>query len=66
MWGLWTVRWLRGELIWALDAAKAVLDAAKAYAVPMIEVTARHAMSYTRFSLGDFEQARYYWQQLDP
>jgi class 3 adenylate cyclase/tetratricopeptide (TPR) repeat protein len=57
MWGLWTVRWLRGELVWALDAAKAVLGAAKAYGVPMIEVTARHAMSYTRFSLGEFEQA---------
>jgi class 3 adenylate cyclase/tetratricopeptide (TPR) repeat protein len=57
MWGLWTVRWMRGELVAALDAAKAVLEAAKAFGVPLIEVTARHAMSYTRFSLGDFEQA---------
>jgi len=57
MWGLWTVRWLRGELVPALDAAEAVLDVAKAYGVPMIELTARHAMSYTRFSLGEFQQA---------
>lgn len=57
MWGLWTVRWVRGELVSALDAAEAVLGVAKAYGVPMIELTGRHAMSYTRFTRGEFERA---------
>jgi class 3 adenylate cyclase/tetratricopeptide (TPR) repeat protein len=57
MWGLWTVRWLRGELVSALDAAEAALGVAKVYGVPMIELTARHAMSYTFFSRGEFERA---------
>ncbi|MCA1843183.1 MAG: hypothetical protein LC792_08325, partial [Actinobacteria bacterium] len=57
MWGLWTVRWLRGELDSALDSAKDVLDVARTYGVPMIELTGRHAMSFTLFTRGEFEEA---------
>jgi tetratricopeptide (TPR) repeat protein len=57
MWGLWTVRWLRGELDSALDSAKDVLSVAKTYGVPMVELTARHAMSFTLFTRGQFEEA---------
>jgi class 3 adenylate cyclase/tetratricopeptide (TPR) repeat protein len=57
MWGLWTVRFLRGELVSALEAADAVFQMAQASGAPMLEVTGRHATSYTLFSRGEFERA---------
>jgi tetratricopeptide (TPR) repeat protein len=57
LWGLWTVRFLRGELNSALEAAEAVLRMAQASGVPMIELTGHHATSYTLSCRGEFERA---------
>lgn len=57
MWGLWTVRFLRSELDAATEAAEAVLAAARASGVPMLEVTGRHALSFTLFSRGEYRRA---------
>ncbi len=57
MWGLWSVRWLRGELVSALEVAEAVSEMAQSSPLPMIQLTGRHAMSYTRFTRGEYEQA---------
>ena len=57
MWGLWTVRFLRSELSAATQAAEAVLGAAMASGVPMLEVTGRHALSFTLFSCGEYRRA---------
>jgi class 3 adenylate cyclase/tetratricopeptide (TPR) repeat protein len=57
MWGLWTVRFLRGEMVPATEAAQAVLNLALASGGPVIEVTGRHATSYTHLYSGRFEQA---------
>jgi tetratricopeptide (TPR) repeat protein len=57
MWGLWTVRFLRSELSAATQAAEAVLAAAQASGVPMLEVTGRHALSFTLFSRGEYRRA---------
>jgi class 3 adenylate cyclase/tetratricopeptide (TPR) repeat protein len=57
MWGQWTVRFLRGEMVTAMAAAESVLQMAKASGVPMLELTGRHATSYTSLYRGEFEQA---------
>jgi len=57
MWGLWTVRFVRGELAPALEAAERVLQIAQASGVPMIELTGHHATSYTLVFRGEFERA---------
>jgi class 3 adenylate cyclase/tetratricopeptide (TPR) repeat protein len=57
LWGLWTVRFLRGEMVLAMADAAPVLDAARSSGVPMIEITGRHATSYTSLYRGEFEQA---------
>ncbi|MDQ3943557.1 MAG: AAA family ATPase [Actinomycetota bacterium] len=57
LWGLWTVRFLRGELTSALEAAEAVLRMAQASGVRMIELTGHHATSYTLSCRGEFERA---------
>ena len=56
-WGLWTNRFLRGELVSALEAAEAVLQLAQRSGVPMIELTGRHAISYTLFARGEYIRA---------
>lgn len=57
MWGLWTVHFLRGELNPALESAEEVFQVAQASGVPMLEVTGRHARSFTRWSRGEFGPA---------
>jgi class 3 adenylate cyclase/tetratricopeptide (TPR) repeat protein len=57
MWGLWTVRFLRGEMVRAMADAESVLQVAQASADPMIELTGRHATSYTSLYRGEFESA---------
>jgi len=57
MWGLWAARFLRGELGPALEAAEEVLQMAQASGLPMIELTGRHATSYTLSCRGEFERA---------
>ena len=56
-WGLWTNRFLRGELVSALEAAEVVLQLAQCSGVPMIELTGRHAISYTLFAQGEYTRA---------
>jgi class 3 adenylate cyclase/tetratricopeptide (TPR) repeat protein len=57
LWGLWTVRFLRGDLTPALEAAEEVLRAARASGVPMLELTGHHATSYTLSCRGEFDRA---------
>lgn len=56
-WGLWTNRYLRGELDPALQAAEALLQIAYATRIPVIELTGRHATSYTLFCRGEYKRA---------
>jgi tetratricopeptide (TPR) repeat protein len=56
-WGLWTHHFLREELDPALEASEAVLQMAQASEVPMIELTGRHATSYTLFCRGEYQRA---------
>jgi class 3 adenylate cyclase/tetratricopeptide (TPR) repeat protein len=57
LWGLWTVRFLRGELASAMESAETVLQIALASGVPMIEVTGHHAAAYTLVYRGEFDRA---------
>ena len=57
MWGLWSVRFLRGQMVPATAAAESVLQVAQASRDPMIEVTGRHATSYTSLYRGEFDEA---------
>ena len=57
MWGLWTVRFLRGELVQATADAESVLRLAQASGLPMMEITGRHATGYTALYRGEFERA---------
>jgi predicted ATPase len=57
LWGLWSVYFLRGELSPALPAAEAVQQMADQAAVPLLQVTGRHATSYTRLFRGELQQA---------
>ena len=56
MWGLWTVRFLRGELVAATADAESVLQIAEASGVPMLRITGRHATGYTSLYRGEFER----------
>ena len=56
-WGLWTNRYLRGELDSALETAEALLQIARGSRIPMIELTGRHATSYTLFCRGEYTRA---------
>ncbi|MGH8932202.1 MAG: AAA family ATPase [Egibacteraceae bacterium] len=56
-WGLWTYRFLRGELASALETAESVFQMARVSGVPMIELTGRHAISYTLFGRGEYTRA---------
>ena len=57
LWGLWTVRFLRGDLASAMEAAETVLGVAQASGVPMLQITGHHAVSYTLAFRGEFEGA---------
>jgi class 3 adenylate cyclase/tetratricopeptide (TPR) repeat protein len=56
LWGLWAVRFLRGDMALALEAAERLLQIAQASGVPMIELTGRHATSYTLVYRGEFQR----------
>ena len=56
MWGLWTVRFLRGELVAAMADAEAVLQVAEASGVPMLKITGHHATAYSSVYRGEFER----------
>jgi class 3 adenylate cyclase len=57
LWGLWSVRFLRGEMAPAREAAELVLQLSQASGVPMLEITGRHATAYTRVYRGEFTRA---------
>ena len=56
-WGLWTTLFLRGELVRAIAVAHDVDAMAAAAGGPMLAVAAAHAVGYTRFYRGEFEDA---------
>jgi class 3 adenylate cyclase/predicted ATPase len=58
LWGLWTVHFLRGDLIAALDVAERVHQMAVASENPMLRVMGHHAVGFTLFFQGDFVGAR--------
>jgi predicted ATPase len=71
-WGLWTNRFLRGELDSALEAAESVFQMARTSGVKMLERLGRHALAYTLVYRGEFSRsldeadaglALYDWQQ---
>jgi class 3 adenylate cyclase/tetratricopeptide (TPR) repeat protein len=57
MWGLWTVRFLRGQLDAALDVSQQVLGLASASGDPMLRVTGHHAAGYTHLYRGEYALA---------
>ena len=57
MWSLWTVDFLRGRLGPALEVASQVLAMAQAAGDPLIRTAGHHAVGYTHFYRGEYEQA---------
>ncbi len=57
LWGLWTNHFVGGRLVEAAEVAQQTLAMAQASGVPMLEMTGRHATSYTHYYRGEYEQA---------
>lgn len=57
IWGLWTNLFVGGQLDRALVTAKEALEMAINSGVPMLEVTARHAVAYTHYYRGEWLEA---------
>jgi tetratricopeptide (TPR) repeat protein len=57
MWSLWTVYFLRGALDRALELAVEVLEMATATGDPMLRVAGHHAVGYTHFYRGEYQEA---------
>lgn len=57
MWSLWTVDFLRGRLAPALDVARQVLGMAESVGDPLLRVTGHHAVGYTHFYRGEYQEA---------
>ena len=57
VWGLWTNLFVGGLLDRALVTANEALDMAVGSGVPMLEVTGRHAVAYTRYYRGEWAEA---------
>ncbi|MGD8276181.1 MAG: adenylate/guanylate cyclase domain-containing protein, partial [Thiohalocapsa sp.] len=57
VWGLWTNRFVGGDLDRALSTANEALAMARASAVPMLEVTGHHAVAYTHYYRGEWGKA---------
>jgi class 3 adenylate cyclase/tetratricopeptide (TPR) repeat protein len=57
IWGLWTNLFVGGQLDRALETADEALAMAVASGVPMLEVTGRHAVGYTRYYRGEWAEA---------
>jgi class 3 adenylate cyclase len=55
LWGLWTNQFVGGRLREAMDTATRVLAMALATGDPMLEMTAHHAASYTRYYRGEYD-----------
>ena len=57
VWGLWTNLFVGGRLDRAFATANEALAMAKASGVPMLEITARHAVAYSHYYRGEWAQA---------
>src|SRR5262249_39937689 len=57
VWGLWTNLFVGGQLDRALVEAEQALEMALASDVPLLEVTGRHAVAYTRYYRGEWAEA---------
>jgi class 3 adenylate cyclase/tetratricopeptide (TPR) repeat protein len=57
VWGLWTNFFVGGQLDRAQVTADEALAMAVASGVPMLEVTGRHAVAYTRYYRGEWSEA---------
>jgi tetratricopeptide (TPR) repeat protein len=57
VWGLWTNLFVGGQLDRALVTADEALAMAVASGMPMLEVTGRHAVAYTRYYRGEWDDA---------
>jgi tetratricopeptide (TPR) repeat protein len=58
LWGLWTVRLVRGEIVPSLEAALPVLDMALATENPVLHIVAHQAVGYSRYFLAEFSESR--------
>ena len=58
-----TMYFLRGTIGQSLEAAKSVLDMALQIGDPVLQISARHAISAPAFHLADFAQAREHTEQ---
>ena len=63
LWGLWTVRFVRGEHVPALEAAQSVLQMALATDTRILHVAARHGVGFTHWYRGEFPAAREHAEQ---
>lgn len=63
LWGLWTVRFVRGELDPALETAEAVLEMARASGDPLLLVAACQGMAFTHYFRGEFTSAQRYAEE---
>ncbi len=57
LWGLWTNQFVGGRLREGIATAEQVLAMALASGDPLLEVTGRHAVAYTRFYRGEYAAA---------
>lgn len=57
LWSRWTVDFLRGSLDQALKVAREVFEMARASQNPMLEVPGHHAVGYTLFYRGEYQEA---------
>ena len=62
-WGLWTNYFLRGRLGEALETGNQVLQLTDKAAIPMLRVMAHHAVGYSHFYRGEFQEARAHAEQ---
>jgi class 3 adenylate cyclase/tetratricopeptide (TPR) repeat protein len=57
VWSLWTVDFLRGRLDPALDTARQVMGMAQAVGDPMLRIMGHHAVGYSHFYRGEYDDA---------
>jgi predicted ATPase len=58
LWMLWTHQFVGGDLPAALATAGRTLQIAEAAKVPMLDITAAHAVGFTQYFRGEFVQAQ--------
>ena len=56
-WSFWTALFLRGDLKRGLEVARQVFEMAQAVGDPVLRVTGYHALGYTNFYRGEYQQA---------